>query len=58
MGKEGQREGAGPIPPPGTLPSLAPWPLIGPRVPPLPFLKARNSKTLWTMDTMMVSARR
>lgn len=29
-----------------------------PRPPCLPFLKARNSKTLWTMETMMVSARR
>lgn len=29
-----------------------------PQGPTLPFLKARNSKTLWTMDTMMVSASR
>lgn len=29
-----------------------------PGPPCLPFLKARNSKTLWTMETMMVSARR
>lgn len=35
-----------------------PWPLTRPCGPPLPFLKARNSKTLWTMDTMMVSASR
>lgn len=57
MGNEG-KEGEGPMPPrhPTTLSPL--WPLIGPKVPPLPFLKARNSKTLWTMDTMMVSASR
>lgn len=56
MGEEGKREGASLLWYPPT-PST-PWPLTGPRVPPLPFLKARNSKTLWTMDTMMVRASR